>query len=97
MDTVHAQTKQAPLSTTLLPSHNFALILLLGMTGGSATSQWLEDNFSDYIGEHWTDGQNPQRDINKTFLQVSKPGASCWPTFLVSLCLYTMRQISPDS
>ena len=39
-------------------------------TGGSSTSQWLEDNFSDYLGEYWTDGQNPEQDMTDAFLQV---------------------------
>ena len=39
-------------------------------TGGSSTSQWLEDNFSDYLGEYWNDGQNPEQDMTNAFLQV---------------------------
>lgn len=39
-------------------------------SGGSSTSQWLEDNFSDYLGEYWNDGQNPEQDMTDAFLQV---------------------------
>ena len=45
-------------------------ILLCAPAGGVATSDWLERNFADYLGEHWSDGQTPERDITRAFLQV---------------------------
>ncbi len=48
----------------------FACNRLQHYSGGIATSEWLEARFSDFLGQHWSDGQNPQADITKAFLQV---------------------------
>lgn len=40
--------------------------------GGIATSDWLERNFADCLGEQWSDGQSPERDITQAFLQVGE-------------------------
>jgi len=48
----------------------FACNRLQHYSGGTATSEWLEARFSDFLGQHWSDGQNPQADITKAFLQV---------------------------
>lgn len=42
----------------------------LFLTGGIATSDWLERNFADYLGELWSDGRTPEKDITQAFLQV---------------------------
>ncbi|KAL3161417.1 hypothetical protein ABBQ32_010307 [Trebouxia sp. C0010 RCD-2024] len=40
--------------------------------GGIATSDWLERNFADCLGEQWSDGQSPERDVTQAFLQADK-------------------------
>lgn len=69
------------------------------LVGGIATSDWLERNFADFLGEHWSDGRSPERDITQAFLQVGplfrlspfSPSSNQAQSILCSKLIYCTR------